>query len=204
MDGKIVFAGLILALSATGASAQNKGQTTTQDDIYCSGMVTTESVPRDTYVITGEESSVENAFMEGDYLYINKGANQGVKVGDQFSVVREIKDPIDIEWTKWQFSILKKMGTVWEDSRPAEGGGSPAGCVHRASRTLLRLPPARRYRAAVYGAPFAAAEIRGQLRSVRAAERETDGDGDYGEILGPAERDEQHHLREPWRTRASG
>lgn len=116
MDGKIVFAGLILALSATGASAQNKGQTTTQDDIYCSGIVTTESVPRDTYVITGEDSSVENAFMEGDYLSINKGANQGVKVGDQFSVVREIKDPIDVQWTKWQFSILKKLGKVWADS----------------------------------------------------------------------------------------
>lgn len=116
MDGKIVFAGLILALSAAGASAQNKGQTTTQDDIYCSGIVTTESVPRDTYVITGEDSGVENAFMEGDYLSINKGANQGVKVGDQFSVVREIKDPIDVQWTKWQFSILKKLGKVWADS----------------------------------------------------------------------------------------
>jgi len=115
MHGKIAFAGLVLALSAAGVSAQNKGQTTTQDDIYCSGVVTTESVPRDTYVITGEGSNVKNTFMEGDYVYFNKGANQGVKVGDQFSVVRAIKDPTDVEWTKWQSSILKKLGTVWAD-----------------------------------------------------------------------------------------
>jgi len=115
MHGKIGFAGLVLALSAACVSAQDRGPTTTQDDIYCSGVVTTESVPRDTYLITGEESSVKNAFVDGDYVYINKGANQGVKVGDQFSVVRAIKDPTDVQWTKWQMSILKKLGTVWAD-----------------------------------------------------------------------------------------
>jgi hypothetical protein len=36
-------------------------------------------------------------------------------VGDEFSAVRAVKDPGGIEWTKWQFAILHKMGTVWED-----------------------------------------------------------------------------------------
>jgi len=116
MRGKIVFAGLILALSATGLSAQQKAPTTTQDDIYCSGVITSESVPRDVYVITGEGSNVKNTFVEGDYVYFNKGANQGVKVGDVYSVVRAIEDPTQIEWTKWQFSILKKLGTLWSDA----------------------------------------------------------------------------------------
>jgi hypothetical protein len=66
-------------------------------------------------VITGEESNYKNTFQQGDYVYINKGSSQGVKVGDQFSVIRAITDPTDIEWTKWQFSILKKIGTMWED-----------------------------------------------------------------------------------------
>ena len=30
-------------------------------------------------------------------------------------MIRAITDPTDIEWTKWQFSILKKIGTMWED-----------------------------------------------------------------------------------------
>ena len=30
-------------------------------------------------------------------------------------MIRAVADPTDIEWTKWQFSILKKIGTMWED-----------------------------------------------------------------------------------------
>ena len=60
MRGKIVLAGLILALSGGALAAQERGLTTTQDDIYCSGTITNESVPRDTYVITGEESNYKN------------------------------------------------------------------------------------------------------------------------------------------------
>jgi len=115
MRGKIVLAGLILALSGGVLGAQERGLSTTQDDIYCSGTITSESVPQDTYVITGEESNFKPTFTEGNYVYINKGASQGVKVGDQFSVIRAISDPTEIEWTKWQFSILKKIGTMWED-----------------------------------------------------------------------------------------
>lgn len=54
-------------------------------------------------------------FTNQDYVYINKGASQGVKAGDEFSVIRPLVDPIKIDWTKWQSSILRKMGTVWED-----------------------------------------------------------------------------------------
>ena len=78
MRGKIVLAGLILTLSGAAASAQVKAPTTTQDDIYCSGVISNESVPRDTYLISGEGSNIKNTFWEGEYIYVNKGANQGV------------------------------------------------------------------------------------------------------------------------------
>jgi len=38
-----------------------------------------------------------------------------VKVGDEFSAIRHTEDAVKTEWTKWQFLILKKMGTLWED-----------------------------------------------------------------------------------------
>ena len=57
MRGKIVLAGLILVLSGSALSAQDRGLSTTQDDIYCSGTITSESVPHDTFLITGEESN---------------------------------------------------------------------------------------------------------------------------------------------------
>jgi hypothetical protein len=115
MRGKIVLAGLVLGLSGMVAGAQSAPPVPRSGDIYCSGEVTTEAIPHDTYVITGEQSSTRITFDEGDYVYVNKGSNQGVKVGDVFSAVRAVKDPFGIEWTKWEFAILKKMGTVWED-----------------------------------------------------------------------------------------
>jgi hypothetical protein len=115
MRGKIVLAGLVLAVCGSCALAQDQVATTTQNDIYCSGVITSEAIPRDTLLISGEGSDYKVTFQEGSYVYINKGANQGAKVGDVFSVIRPDVDPIQIEWSKWTTSILHRLGTKWED-----------------------------------------------------------------------------------------
>lgn len=115
MHGKMIFAGLVLALSGSVVAAQEQPQVPIANDLYCSGIVTTENVPRSAYIITGEGSDYQITFDQGNYVYIDRGASAGVKVGDEFSVIRPSVDPIDIEWTKWQYGILRKMGTVWED-----------------------------------------------------------------------------------------
>lgn len=115
MRGKIVLAGLILSLSGIATAAQTVAAGPTQADLYCTGTITNESIPRDGYVITGEGSNFKITFDEGDYVYLNKGASQGVKVGDEFSVVRSVEDPTEIDWSKWQTQIIHKLGTWWED-----------------------------------------------------------------------------------------
>jgi hypothetical protein len=116
MRGKIVLASLILSLSGVAASAQNTAASVPiYKDIYCSGTITNESVPQDSYVITGEGSNYKITWQDGDYVYLNKGASQGVKVGDEFSVIRPVVDPTEVEWAKWQFAIIRKLGTWWED-----------------------------------------------------------------------------------------
>jgi len=115
MRGKTILAGLVLGLSAIATAAQDKPAVPRPSDVYCSGTVTSESIPRDAFVITGEQSYYRITFDEGDYVYINKGSSQGVKVGDEFYVVRPVTDTIEAEWTKWQNAILRKMGTMWED-----------------------------------------------------------------------------------------
>lgn len=114
MRGKAILLGLSLSAFASVAAAQDTAGLT-PNDLYCSGVVTSQSVPRDNYVITGEESNYKIVFDPGDVVFINKGSNQGVKQGDEFFVVRSIADPYNIEWTKWENSILHKMGTMWED-----------------------------------------------------------------------------------------
>ena len=115
MRGRTVLITLFVAFSAAAASAQHKAPAAIPNDLYCSGVVTTEAVPHETYVITGEQSDYKITFQEGDYVYINKGSSHGVKAGDVFSVIRPVEDAIKIQWTKWQNSLLRKMGTVWED-----------------------------------------------------------------------------------------
>jgi hypothetical protein len=115
MRGKIVLAGLILSLSGIATTAQTAPGAPTKADLYCTGTITNESIPRDSYVITGEGSNYKITFNEGDYVYLNKGAAQGVKVGDEFSVVRSVEDPTEIDWSKWQAQIIRKLGTWWED-----------------------------------------------------------------------------------------
>ncbi len=115
MRGKIVVAGLIFGLCGIAASAQERAASAYPNDVYCAGVVTTEAVPRDTYVITGEESNTRVVFSDHDRVFINKGSSKGVKVGDEFSVIRPVEDSVKVDWTKWQASIFKKMGTMWED-----------------------------------------------------------------------------------------
>jgi hypothetical protein len=115
MRGKLVLAGLVLGLSGAAASAQNMTAAPYPNNVYCTGVVTTEAVPRDTYVVSGEDSSMDIVFSDHDSVFINKGSSKGVKVGDEFFVIRPVEDPTKTEWTKWQFAILRKMGTVWED-----------------------------------------------------------------------------------------
>jgi hypothetical protein len=83
--------------------------------VYCSGFVTADKVPDDTRIISGEQSNIKIVFSRGDYVFLSKGSNQGVKVGDRFSVVRPVTEPTDVQWFKWQNKLMKAMGSVYAD-----------------------------------------------------------------------------------------
>jgi hypothetical protein len=115
MRAKLGIMGGMILLAAMVASAQNSSRAPIQNDMYCSGIVSDEAVPANTFVITGDFSNTLTTFGQGDYLYINKGTSQGVKVGDEFIAIRAVKDDNKVQWFSWADSILHKIGTVWED-----------------------------------------------------------------------------------------
>jgi hypothetical protein len=84
--------------------------------VYCSGFVTDEKVPDATRLVSGEQSSDKLTFARGDYVYINRGMDKGVRVGDRYTVVRAESDPLKVEWFKWQDKLLKAMGTHYLDA----------------------------------------------------------------------------------------
>jgi hypothetical protein len=128
-----------LVLVAAGARSQNNTQNppvsstqatpnATSPDysaIYCSNFVSSENIANDLRLISGEQSNSKITFATRDFVYISKGANQGIHVGDRFSVIRPIADPVGVEWHKWQTNVqwfkwqsklLKAMGTVYQDA----------------------------------------------------------------------------------------
>jgi hypothetical protein len=128
-----------LVLVAAGARSQNNTQnppvsstqavpTATSPDysaVYCSNFVSSENIANDLRLISGEQSDSKITFATRDFVYISKGANQGIHVGDRFSVIRPIADPVgvdlykwqtNVQWFKWQNKLLKAMGTVYQDT----------------------------------------------------------------------------------------
>jgi hypothetical protein len=116
MRAKIALWVVVAALSAGTAAAQKRDPRVPDTaSVYCSGMYSREAMPRDTYLISGEESVQKIVFSMNDLVYVNKGSSQGVKVGDEFLVVRQEKDYTNADWFYWQPSLERAMGKYWAD-----------------------------------------------------------------------------------------
>jgi hypothetical protein len=108
-------AGALTNASLAKAQASPGPQQPDYSSIYCSGFVTDDKVPQSTYIISGEQPDTKIEFHQGDYVYINKGSDGGVKNGDQFAVVRATADWLPVPWFKWQKKLLHAMGTHYDD-----------------------------------------------------------------------------------------
>ena len=121
--------GLGMLLAAASAWTQNNPQSqsvsstqavpsATSPDftaVYCSNMVTSDRGSDDGRLISGEQSNIKLIFSARDFVSINKGSSQGVRVGDRFAVSRPESDPTDVPWFKWQLKLAKAMGTLYKD-----------------------------------------------------------------------------------------
>lgn len=118
MRRNILIGALSFALLPVAAWGQQKTAPlplTTERDVYCSGMMTTNPVSQSTKIISGEQALYKITFDEGDYIYINRGANKGVKVGDVFSVIRPEDNWTGVPWFAAQDHLMRGMGQMWED-----------------------------------------------------------------------------------------
>jgi hypothetical protein len=109
-------AGLVFPVARAQETQQYVTTTPTQAQMYCSGVITDQRVPYDSYVISGENSRYKTTFTTGDQIYINRGGENGVKAGDEFDVIRPVQDIMaQTAWFKYQTMLTKAMGTRYED-----------------------------------------------------------------------------------------
>ncbi len=57
-------------------------------NLYCAGYIQSSPIDEKIEIVGGEQEQDRYTFLNGDYIYINAGADQGVKVGEKFSVIR--------------------------------------------------------------------------------------------------------------------
>jgi hypothetical protein len=108
--------GVVLVLSAGVASAQKEPTTPTEDDMYCSNVISTDPMPKDIYIIAPEQAEHRITAVTPDLLTINKGSDSGVKVGDEFLVMRPESDYVsDQTYFRGQNQLLRAMGTMYVD-----------------------------------------------------------------------------------------
>jgi hypothetical protein len=122
MRGKWVCFGLVLSsglfggLAASVATAQTPPRTTVDmAAMNCSGEVSSAPVSRDSYVISGEKSITKIVFADHDLLYINRGSNKGVNVGDQYRVIRAVRDDLKEPWFRGHLELVRALGQNWAD-----------------------------------------------------------------------------------------
>jgi hypothetical protein len=116
MMQRFSFIAVLVGVMASLGHAQEASRRPPESLLYCSGIVTSDSVPTDTYIISGEESYFHIAYSDGQLVFINRGSSQGVKVGDEFEVIRPTPaDYLTFEWFHWQNQLLRGMGTTYED-----------------------------------------------------------------------------------------
>ncbi len=122
MRARIAVLSLSVFLSGAVSSAQNAPQAAPAvpqidfSTVNCSGFVSQQRVPEELWIISGEQSNYKITFANNDLVYINRGQDKGVRVGDRFSVVRPDWDTTDVPWFKWQTKLLKAMGQLYRDA----------------------------------------------------------------------------------------
>jgi len=115
MRTRLALLSLVLVMGASLAAAQGQPRTPNTGDIYCSGLVSNEKIPQESYVISGPESYSQAWYSTGETVFINRGSSNGVKVGDEYLVTRPITDPSETRWFRWQLELMEAMGTIWKD-----------------------------------------------------------------------------------------
>ena len=122
MRARLAALSLSVFLGAVVSSAQNAPPAapvvpqTDYTSVNCSGFITDQRVPDGIRLVSGEQSNLKLTFASGDYVYVNRGQDKGVRIGDRFTVVRPDKDPTDVPWFKWQAKLIKAMGTAYLDA----------------------------------------------------------------------------------------
>jgi len=87
-------------------------QTPTHADLYCAGFINQQALPNTNFVAGGLQTPNTTRYTVGQLLYL---AGSGYQVGQEYTVLRESRDPSKHEIFNGQSHILKGLGQPYAD-----------------------------------------------------------------------------------------
>lgn len=89
-----------------------KVQTPTTADLYCAGFVSKSVVSKSKFVAGGQESPFTTNYANGEAIFLH---GKDYQVGQEYTIVRELKDPNRYELFSGQWSAVKAAGQPYEE-----------------------------------------------------------------------------------------
>lgn len=68
--------------------AKSPAMIASASELYCGGFIQYAPAPNKLQIVGGEQEQEQRVYSQGNYVYINAGRDQGVTVGQEYSVVR--------------------------------------------------------------------------------------------------------------------
>jgi hypothetical protein len=87
-------------------------QTPTNSDLYCAGFVNKQVLPNSNFVLGGLQSPNTTKFVDNDLIYL---AGHGYQAGQQYTIVRELRDANRYEIFAGQNAMLAAMGQPYAE-----------------------------------------------------------------------------------------
>jgi len=87
-------------------------QTPTNADLYCAGFISKQLMPNANFVAGGLQTPNTTKFVNGDMVYLS---GSGYQAGQQYTILRELRDPNKYELFDGQHNLIKAMGQPYAE-----------------------------------------------------------------------------------------
>jgi hypothetical protein len=87
-------------------------QTPNLADLYCAGFISKQLVPNANYVAGGLQTPTTTEFVNGDMVFLT---GTGYQTGQEYSIIRELRDPNRYEVFTGQAAMIKNMGQPYSE-----------------------------------------------------------------------------------------
>jgi hypothetical protein len=99
-------------LSTSVSFPSERVQTPTTADLYCAGFVSKQLLPDSNFVVGGLQTPNTTKFVSGEVVYLR---GNGYQAGQQYEIIRELRDPNRYELFAGQHALLKATGQPYAE-----------------------------------------------------------------------------------------